>query len=138
MHTKLVNLNLFPSRDFGSTINRATAKRLGRFATRLYIVLLTVGLTILVSYTIIQPQLIKKTFDRPSLDVYERLLRDHSETLACPCSSISSLYKEFVTVEPVFHPVRSHTIHLTDLPQGKEYSFCHISDMIFHRSATVQ
>ena len=107
IYTKLVDLNLFPLRDFGSTTSAVTAKRLGQFATRLYIVLLTVGLIILVFYTIIQPQLLKKTFNRPSLDLYERLLRDHSQTLECPCSSISLLYDRFITIEPVFHPVRT-------------------------------
>ena len=136
LYTKLVNLNLFPLRDFGSTISRVTAKRLGQLATRLYIVLLTVGLIILVFYTIIQPQLIKKTFDRPSLDVYERLLRDHSETLQCPCSSISLLYDQFITIEPLFHPVRSHTNHLLDLPQRRKHTFCQVADMIFRRSST--
>ena len=105
LYTKLVNLNLFPLRYFGNATNRTTARRLGQFATRLYMVLITVGLVILIFYTIIQPQLIKKTVNRPSLDVYERLLRDHTETLRCPCSSIASFYGEFVSITPVFHQV---------------------------------
>ena len=111
LYTKLITLNLFPLRNFGSTISRTTAKRLGQLATRLYIVLLTVGLITLLFYTIIQPQVLKKTFNTPSLDLYESLLRDHSETLQCPCSSISLPYGHFINIEPVFHPVRADIIH---------------------------
>ena len=110
IYTTLANVNLFPLRNFGSATSRTTAKQLGRLATRLYIVLLTVSLIILILYTVIQPQLLKKTFATPSLDIYERLLHDHSETLECPCSTISIPYQNFITIEPVYHPVRTLNI----------------------------
>ena len=120
-YTKLGNLNLYPLRDFGSTISRVTARRLGQLATRLYIVLLTVGLIILIFYAVIQPQILKKTFERPSLDLYERLLRDHNETLQCPCSSISLLYGQFITIEPVFHQVKAQTMHITAMALNRDW-----------------
>ncbi|CAF3744360.1 unnamed protein product [Adineta steineri] len=81
--------------------------RLGRITTRLYIVLLITGHVILILYTIIQPQILTKTFDQPSLTTYNHLMVDHSDTLQCPCSSISSIYDRYVTIEPVFHQVCS-------------------------------
>ena len=105
VYTKLISLNLFPGRTFGSNIDRTRDKRYGRWATRLYILLLIIGLVILIFHTIIQPQVLRKTFESPSLDVYERLLLDHSEALQCPCSSISSTYDQCITIEPAFHPV---------------------------------
>ncbi|CAF0975007.1 unnamed protein product [Adineta steineri] len=81
--------------------------RLGQITTRLYIVLLIAGHIILILYTIIQPQILTKIFDQPSLTTYNRLMVDHSDTLQCPCSSISSLYGRYITIESVFHQVCS-------------------------------
>ncbi|CAF1074494.1 unnamed protein product [Adineta steineri] len=81
--------------------------RLGQITTRLYIVLLIIGHVILILHTIIQPQILTKIFDQPSLTTYDRLMVDHSDTLQCPCSSISSIYNRYITIEPVFHQVCS-------------------------------
>ena len=105
LYAKLINLNLFPSRIFGSDVDRIRAKRLGQLTTRLYIVLVIISLVIATLYTIIQPQSLTKTFEKPSFDLYNRLLVDYNNSLQCPCSSISSMYKEYVTIQPMFHQV---------------------------------
>jgi hypothetical protein len=99
-------LNLFPLRSFETNNDRLNAKYLGQLATRLYMALLCIGLSILAFYTIIQPSLLTKTFVKPSIDIFKRLMKDHSDTLICPCSSISTPYDRFVQIEPSFHPVR--------------------------------
>ena len=101
-----IELNIFPLRTFGSSDNRMTAKRLGQFATRLYIALLTISLTIIILYTVVRPQLLTKAFDSPSFDVYNRLQLDHGPTLRCPCSFISSQYGRYVQIKPILHQVR--------------------------------
>jgi hypothetical protein len=101
-----VNLNIFPLRDFGSHVDRLTAKRLGQWTTRLYISLLIMGLTILALYTIVRPESQTKTFDNLSLDTYNRLTEKYGNELACPCSSIVATYTSFVAIESVFHKVR--------------------------------
>ena len=87
-------------------MDQIRSKRLGQLATRLYTVLLTGGLVVLMFYTIIQPQILTKVFEKPSLNVYKSLLLDHNDTLHCPCSSISLTYDQYITTEPVFHQVR--------------------------------
>jgi hypothetical protein len=106
LYTKLVNLNMFPLRTFGSNIDRIRAKRLGQLATRLNIILLIISFAILTLYTVIQPQTLTKTFNKPSYNIYNRLLLDHNDTLQCPCSLISSMYDRYITIEPAFHQVR--------------------------------
>ena len=96
---------MFPLRTFGSNIDRLGAKRLGQLSTRLYIVLLIISLIIPSLYTIVQPQTLTNTFGRPSFDLYNGLLVEHSNSLQCPCSSISSMYKYYVTIESIFHQV---------------------------------
>ncbi|CAF1332856.1 unnamed protein product [Adineta ricciae] len=107
LFTKIFSMNMFPPRRFPSDIDAARRKYLGQYATRLYIVLLIFGLLILTIYTAVEPRILTKTFPKPSLSVYQRLMRDHNDTLQCPCSTISSIYNQCVSIEPVFHQVCS-------------------------------
>ncbi len=106
LYDTIVKLNIFLLRDFGSNINRTTAKRLGEWATRLYIVLFVTSITILVLYAAVQSQVLTKTFDKPSFDVYNRLIKNYGDDLKCSCSIIASTYDQFVKIEPIFHQVR--------------------------------
>ena len=105
-YTKLVTLNLFTLREFGSQVNRITAEHLGQWTTRLYIVLLAVGIAILALYTVIQPQTLTETFLKPSFSEYNRLKQVHGDELQCSCSLIASKYNRFVEIKPVFHQVK--------------------------------
>ncbi|CAF4117745.1 unnamed protein product, partial [Adineta steineri] len=49
------------------------------------------------------------TFDKPSFNVYNALVKDHGDTLQCQCSLISSTYNQYVQLEPIFHPICSST-----------------------------
>ncbi|CAF3993155.1 unnamed protein product, partial [Adineta steineri] len=109
IYTKLIDLNMFSLWTFGSDTNRMIAKRLGQMATRLYILLLIISFTIIALYTIIQPQLLTKTFDNPSFNLYNNLVQKHGTTLQCQCSSISSTYNHYVEIAPEFHQVCSST-----------------------------
>ncbi|CAF1451279.1 unnamed protein product, partial [Adineta steineri] len=102
-----MNLNLFTVRDFSSSIDRMAAKRLGQWASRLYIVLLIIGLSIPALYAIIQSQILTKTYVKPSFKLYEKLQHDHENALECPCSSIATTYNEFVKIDARFHQVCS-------------------------------
>ncbi|CAF4142790.1 unnamed protein product, partial [Adineta steineri] len=94
---------MFPLWAFGSDTNRMRAKHLGQMATRLYILLLMISFTIVALYTIVQPQLITKTFSNPSFNLYNNLMQKHETTLQCSCSSISSTYNHYVEITPIFH-----------------------------------
>lgn len=101
-YIKLANLNIFHLRSFGTDID---AEYLGRIATRLYIGLLIISLSILTLHTIIQPEILTKTYEKPSINLYKDLIKDHLNTLECPCSKVSSPYSRSVTIEPIFHQV---------------------------------
>jgi len=93
-------------RDFGSNVDRMTAKRLGQWATRLYLVLFVVGLVILGIYNTARPTTKTADFNVSSLDSYQRLFQKYGNELKCTCSSIASKYDLFVDIEAVFHNVR--------------------------------
>ncbi|CAF1056856.1 unnamed protein product [Adineta steineri] len=107
LYTTLVELNIFSSRDLGSDINRATAKRYGQWATRLYFILFIISLTILIFYTIIQPHPLTKKFDQPSFNSYNHLREIYGDDLKCSCSRIASTYDQFVNIQSVFHSICS-------------------------------
>ena len=101
----VINLNIFSGRDFGSNADRTTVKYLGKWATRLYIVLFAAGLTILTLFTIVQPQMVTETFDKPSFQFYNQRKQQYGDKLRCSCSVIASKYNQFVQTHAVFHEV---------------------------------
>lgn len=92
-------------RDFGSHVDRTKAKRLGQWATRLYIVLFVTLISILYIYNVVQSQTIKKTFNEPNIDFYNELIKDYGNQLKCPCSSITTMHNQFTQIKTVFHQV---------------------------------
>ncbi|CAF1531152.1 unnamed protein product [Adineta ricciae] len=107
LRAMLVTLNIFPLHDLGSHIDRETAKRYGRWATRLYILLLIASHTILIFYTIVQPRTSRTTYLKPDLFYYNHLREIYGDQLKCSCSQIASTYDRFVKIEPIFHSVRN-------------------------------
>jgi hypothetical protein len=106
LYTTAVNLNIFSLMDFGRGVDRTRAARLGKYATRLYIILFITGLAVLTLYTIVQPETLTKTFYNPPLIAYNRLRRHYGDKLVCSCSLIASPYHQFVKIHSVFHEVR--------------------------------
>ncbi|CAF1520501.1 unnamed protein product [Adineta ricciae] len=100
-----LELNIFSPSNFGSSINRVTAKQYGRWATRLYILLFIIGITIIIFYTTIRPHTVIETFDQPLFNSYQQLQKDYGNKLKCSCSQIASTYNKFVEITPEFHPI---------------------------------
>ncbi|UJR07206.1 hypothetical protein I4U23_011494 [Adineta vaga] len=103
----LTELNLFSTRDLGSNVDRITAKYYGQWSTRLYIILFLSCITILIFYTIIQPQQLRKNFNQPSFIDYKQLRTIYGDQLKCSCSRIASTYQQFVNIQPIFHSICS-------------------------------
>jgi hypothetical protein len=105
LYSTLIHLNIFTRASFGGNIDREKAKSFGHLATRLYIILLILGFVVLFINTAIKPEILTKTIANPSFDTFNDLFRDHSDTLQCPCSSISTTYDQFIEISPIFHQV---------------------------------
>ena len=98
----LINLNLFPSVP-PSTDEYTLATQ--RISTRLFILSLSLSLTILLIYTAAVN--IQKTVivPNPSLDKYEQLHERYASTLTCPCTHISVKYDSFIRINYTLHQV---------------------------------
>ncbi|CAF3825147.1 unnamed protein product [Adineta steineri] len=107
LRNAVINFNLFHLRDFNRNLNRATATKLGQWASRLYILLFITGNIIFIITIVAQPQTITKRFDNPSLDKYNQLVKKYGDQLECPCSAIASPYGSFAKIEPTYHQVCS-------------------------------
>ena len=95
-------LNLFTT----YTTNQKQIRR-EIITTRIYLILLPTILTILIVYSAQKELYHTVQVNNPSIDTYQRLLKDSSNTLLCPCSRLSVPYSTFVKLTPHFHPVCS-------------------------------
>ncbi|CAF1660120.1 unnamed protein product, partial [Adineta ricciae] len=133
----LLNLNIFPQRYFSSNVSQMTAKRLGQWATRLYIIFLILFFAVFSLAIIVQPELSTKIFHQPSFDLYNDLKQQYGDQLECSCSTISSLYREFITIEPIFHEVCSSSFvsdqWRIDLTQNIDFNFSNYDQQDYRR-----
>jgi hypothetical protein len=101
----LVELNLFES-DWTDSNNQSQI-RYQRMATRLYIVLVTLGLIIYTLYLFLTPQIHVEVEKDPSPAQFSRLHSLYPSSLQCNCSNISVPYHVFLTIEPHYHQICS-------------------------------
>ncbi len=103
----VVKFNIFPS--VPPSIDQYEL-RTQRISTKLFILLLTASLTILLLYT----SLIRVTktinVETPSFARYEQLYSTYSPTLTCPCTKISLNYDKFLHVDYKLHQVCNTTL----------------------------
>jgi hypothetical protein len=99
-----IQLNLFESIDSRSNAHHL---RSAIIATRIYIILITMAVFILVFFTAFGQQTELITIKNPSEDVFQALYTKYSSTLQCPCNQIEISYKTFINISYTFHPVCS-------------------------------
>ena len=88
-----------------------------RWSTRLYILILFAGISILLVYTTSQIHSQQIQLQNPSLSTY-RHFYDKYNSIKCPCTQIAVPYKYFLQISPVFHQVCS-----SDLTSAEWISF---------------
>lgn len=98
------HLNMFPSVSSSNNENNLIIQRI---STILFIFLWVVSLTILLLYTSLIIITKTITVERPSLIDYSHLNSIYSQTLTCPCSSLSIEYGKFLHVDYTLHQVCS-------------------------------
>ncbi|CAF2983201.1 unnamed protein product [Rotaria sp. Silwood2] len=94
------NLNLFESE-----LDDAEAIRRQRFATRIYLCMLSLLMISLIIYAAILPRTIIVKKYRLSEYQFIELDSHHSDTLKCPCTHVAQQYGEIVHANVIFHEV---------------------------------
>jgi hypothetical protein len=99
---RLAAWNVFAS---GSTQIRIIHRE--RLTTRLYFILFLCIFAIQIVYTVISKQTVSEFYLIPTQTRYEKLHALYSNTLRCPCTHIAIQFKQFMTLDAIFHQVCS-------------------------------
>ncbi|UJR38740.1 hypothetical protein I4U23_031405 [Adineta vaga] len=78
-----------------------------KLATRIYIIIFSKLLTILIIYLAFQGQNRIVIIQNPSQSDFTTLLKQYPHTLTCPCQQISILYESFLDITLEYHPICS-------------------------------
>ncbi|CAF4381318.1 unnamed protein product [Rotaria sp. Silwood2] len=70
----------------------------GRFSTWLYVILLITTMTSIIIFKTKSSNWTTVTIHSPSKKQYEDLYQQYSDTLQCPCTSISIPYGKFIQI----------------------------------------
>ena len=81
---------------------------MGILATRIHATLMGVSITALILYLSIDIRTSTITVSQPSLATFEDLQNTYPDTLSCPCSQISTAFKQLIILSsPKYHQVCS-------------------------------
>lgn len=105
LYQKVLTLNIFPSSN--EIVD-------GLYATRIYILLLSCGVLILIFYSSVNVRTRIDQISQPSLNEYEQLYLHYSSTLVCPCTHLSIPYSTIIDIKPYFHQVCSSDLVKND------------------------
>ncbi|CAF1269656.1 unnamed protein product [Adineta ricciae] len=88
--------------------------RLGIYSTRVYIVLLGIGVIVLAIYSAFIQNLTTITVENPTQSQFEELYQKYPSTLSCPCEQLSMLYSTIMVIEPRYHQICQSTFVRAD------------------------
>ncbi len=72
-----------------------------RISTRSFIILLSVSLIFLLVYVSLENKTQTVTVTNPSIDQFNLLYQQYSDSLQCPCKTLSIQYQNFILFVPV-------------------------------------
>ena len=99
---KLLMLNLFD--DESNDIDKIYYQRI---STRVYLLVLSISVSIITIYTIFSNGIERESFPVASQDEYNNFTRFNTKSFECPCENISIEYKDFIEINTTFHAVCS-------------------------------
>ena len=102
--TQITELNVFQNE---ASLSDAFHLRSSIIATRVYLILFTLVITILVLFTALKSETHTITVDHVSLATYEKLLQIYPTSLACPCRQVAIPYGKFASISVDYHVVCS-------------------------------
>jgi hypothetical protein len=76
-----------------------------RISTRVFIILLSVSLIVLLIYVSLENVTQTVTVKNPSINQFNQLYQQYSDTLQCPCKTLSIEYQRFIQFDPQLHAV---------------------------------
>ncbi|UJR24192.1 hypothetical protein I4U23_027158 [Adineta vaga] len=102
---ELMIMNLFKKES--SSIQNVNIQEMVLIATRIYLGLLLICISVLVLFNGLSYVTVSVTILEPSLDTFEQLEAMYRETFTYQCEEITMVYNTFSTITPIFHQVCS-------------------------------
>lgn len=103
MKQVLMKINLF--RKESSYSQMVNTEQIALIATRLYVILLTASISILVLLHGLNQTTMSITISSPTVNTFEQLQATYPSTFSCQCQQISVTYGSFVSMIPSYHQV---------------------------------
>ncbi|CAF4250633.1 unnamed protein product, partial [Rotaria sp. Silwood2] len=102
LKTQTLELNMFNSEE---TWHNDYFRRISVISTRVYLLLLTIALIILITNNTLTIQTQQFTVNEPSQATFEQLQANskYSSTLECPCQKIAIAFNSFIFISVHFH-----------------------------------
>ncbi|CAF3917155.1 unnamed protein product [Rotaria sordida] len=104
MKTQLVELNIFESE---ASRTSAFHLRTAIITTRVYLLMLVLAITILITFTLLKNQTETVSVLNPAEVIYDDLYKKYPTTIQCPCKHISMHYQSFISISVRYHPICS-------------------------------
>ncbi|UJR18485.1 hypothetical protein I4U23_005391 [Adineta vaga] len=89
---------------------------------RLHVILVATTLSILYMYSTLTPQVTNIEIQKPSLFMYEKLMKQSFDSIECSCSQISIKYKTFLNLTSHFHQLCSSDL-VSNLTSSYFYNY---------------
>ncbi|CAF4251858.1 unnamed protein product [Rotaria sp. Silwood2] len=101
----LINKAIFELNIFENRSNNEHHLRYQRIATRLYIFFLVISILIITVYSSSAKHIFRETVHNPTESQYIQLQQIYPNSISCPCTSISTSYSTFITIQPYYHQI---------------------------------
>ena len=88
--------------------------RHGIYSTRVYAILLGMGIVVLTVYSSVIQSTTSVTIQNPTLLQFEQLYQKYSSALSCRCQSLSVIHSSIMTIQPRYHQVCMSTFVQND------------------------
>lgn len=151
IHSRLIQFNIY---RIGRRSDDPYDVKTEFISTRIYIIVLTLSIIIFLIFLSAPIKQYDIIIENPSVEIFERLYRNYSTQVKCPCRRIIINYGSFLSLTPEFHPICSSDflsdewmysltgIPFTDLFQMiklkyKYDGFHHIGDSFFSTVKTL-
>ena len=102
-------------------------------STRLFLILLTASLAVLIVYTSRSQITHTVTIDSPSSSIFSSLYQTYGDKLVCPCTNIAISRKEFISLHETYHQICDSDFLRTPWIEGLYMTYISLPGTIYNR-----
>ena len=78
-----------------------------KITSYIYLILFLTSIIVLILYNLLNTEMVTEKIPNPISATYEKLEKQYSNALTCPCSMTTIPYQKFMSFDPIFHQICS-------------------------------